>query len=178
MYAIREPSGDQSGSNSRNAVRVSRRSAVPSVRMVESSGPVRRLYLKKAIRSPRGDQAGSSADQRRLTRTAFSEFDPDWSPDGARIAYTRSWHEQPCRSDVYVVAADGGRSRKVLDRGCDDSDPSWAPNGARIVLYSNRPQGTPGWRRKSGLWTVRPDGSGARLLVQGLFAGAPDWQSR
>jgi len=115
---------------------------------------------------------------RRLTRTAFSEFDPDWSPDGARIAYTRSWHEQPCRSDVYVVAADGGRPRKVLDRGCDDSDPSWAPNGARIVLYSNRPQGTPGWRRESGLWTVRPDGSGARLLVQGLFAGAPDWQPR
>lgn len=115
---------------------------------------------------------------RRLTRTAFSEFDPDWSPDGARIAYTRSWHEQPCHSDVYVIAAQGGRPRKVLDRGCDDSDPSWAPNGARIVLYSNRPPGTPGRRSKSGLWTVRPDGSGARLLVPGLFKGGPDWQPR
>jgi len=79
---------------------------------------------------------------------------------------------------VYVIAADGGWPRKVLDRGCDDSDPSWAPNGARIVLYSNQKQGTPGWRRQSGLWTVRPDGSGVRLLLQGLFAGDPDWQPR
>ena len=114
----------------------------------------------------------------RLTRSAFSEFDPAWSPGGSRIAYTRSWQEQPCRSDVFVIAARGGTARKVLDRGCDDSGPSWAPDGSRIVLYSNQKQGTPGWRRHSGLWTVRPDGTDARQLLQGIFAGDPDWQAR
>jgi TolB protein len=115
----------------------------------------------------------------RLTRsTSFTELDPAWSPTGSRIAYTRSRGEMPCGSDVFIVAARGGRPTKVVDRGCDDSEPAWAPNGMRIVLYSNRRPGTPGWRRHSGLWTVRPDGSGLRMLRQGLFAGSPDWQPR
>lgn len=114
----------------------------------------------------------------RLTRSTFTELDPAWSPSGRRIAYTRSRDERPCGADVFSVAARGGRPMKVVDRGCDDGDPAWAPNGRRIVLVSNQRQGTPGWRRHSGLWTVRPDGSGLRMLRQGLFVGSPDWQSR
>jgi TolB protein len=115
---------------------------------------------------------------RRLTRSTSTELDPAWSPTGSRIAYTRSRDETPCGSDVFVVGARGGRPTKVIDRGCDDDQPAWAPDGTRLVLYSNQRPGTPGWRHHSGLWTVRPDGSGLRMVVQGLFAGSPDWQPR
>jgi TolB protein len=115
---------------------------------------------------------------RRLTRSTLTELDPAWSPTGSLIAYTRSRDEMPCGSDVFVVGARGGTPTKLVDRGCDDDQPAWAPDGTRLVLYSNQRPGTAGWRRHSGLWTVRADGSGLRMVVQGLFAGSPDWQPR
>src|SRR6478735_3800874 len=102
----------------------------------DAARETRQLFVYR-LRTGTVSRLTSPGRLHRLTRSAFSEFDPAWSPDGTRIAYTRSWQEQPCRSDVFVIAAGGGTARKVLDRGCDDAEPSWAPDGTRIVLSSN-----------------------------------------
>jgi TolB protein len=60
---------------------------------------------------------------------------PDWSPDGKRLAFERC-DDVSCKS--FTVPADGGRPRKVparckLEPICDVGSPSWMPDG-RIVV--------------------------------------------
>jgi Tol biopolymer transport system component len=65
----------------------------------------------------------------------YADNQPDWSPDGDRIAFERC-NDLSC--EAFTVAADGGRPRKVparckLEPICDVGSPSWLPDG-RIVV--------------------------------------------
>jgi len=53
----------------------------------------------------------------RLTKTAATEGDPVWSPDGGRIAFSRE-------GDIYTMRADGTDVRRLTDSG-HDSWPAW-----------------------------------------------------
>jgi Tol biopolymer transport system component len=56
--------------------------------------------------------------------------DPEWSPDGRRLAFAG-------RGGIWVARADGSGRRRVTRaprRGLDD-EPSWAPDGRRIVFH-------------------------------------------
>lgn len=50
---------------------------------------------------------------------------PDYSPDGARVAYTDGW-------SLYTVDAGGGDRRWVIDGASVPSHPRWAPSGREI----------------------------------------------
>jgi Tol biopolymer transport system component len=56
--------------------------------------------------------------------------EPDWSPDGKWIAFTRQAYE----FDICVVPADGSIAPVVLVRG---EDPSWSPN-SRTLVFTRR----------------------------------------
>src|SRR5215216_4052964 len=61
---------------------------------------------------------------------------PDWSPDGKRIAFERCASEKPC--SVWTVSADGAQLSKVPVHCtrrpiCDASGPAWLPDGRLIV---------------------------------------------
>lgn len=81
-----------------------------------------------------------------LTVADFLEFeqvsDPQISPDGSRILYTRRWidrMEDRWRSDIWIMHDDGSRDR-FLSRG---SSPRWSPDGTRFVfLDDGEPAGT------------------------------------
>ena len=60
--------------------------------------------------------------------------EPDWSPDGKWIAFTRQAYE----FDICVVPADGSIPPTVLVRG---EDPSWSPN-SRTLVFTRRSGGT------------------------------------
>ena len=68
--------------------------------------------------------------------------DPQLSPDGSQILYTRTWVnrlEDKWESALWIMHADGSRNR-FLTRG---SNARWAPDGSRIVyLADGDPKGT------------------------------------
>ena len=61
---------------------------------------------------------------RRLTFDTVYQADPDWSPDGERIAYEGD-------EGVYVMDADGDNPRLVAR---SVTGPRWSPDGGRLVV--------------------------------------------
>src|SRR5438128_7539433 len=68
--------------------------------------------------------------------------DPQLSPDGAQVIYTRRWVnkiEDKWESALWIMNADGSRNR-FLRKG---SDARWSPDGSRILyLADGEPKGT------------------------------------
>ncbi len=91
-----------------------------------------------------------------------------WSPDGTRIAFASDWDGQ---WDVWVMGADGTNQMRLTDDPASDDQPSWSPDEKLIVFWHFGGSGG------AGLWTVRPDGTEARLLAGGPLhdpAWSPD----
>jgi Tol biopolymer transport system component len=79
---------------------------------------------------------------RRLTVTAGSNLQPDWSPRGDEIAFV-STHAP---SGIYVMHSDGSNS--ALATAGLVSHPAWSPDASRIAFV-----------RDYDIWTMRPNGS-------------------
>ena len=103
---------------------------------------------------------------RRLTRDPASDVFPVWSPDGRKIAFTRSHAPTegrgPPESDVYVINVDGSGERNLTGDGVSGG-PVWSPDGQKIAFTSGRDA--------SGLWggsiyVMNADGSGQRRLAR------------
>jgi TolB protein len=105
---------------------------------------------------------------------------PDWSPDGSHVVLV-GWGQNA--TDLFVLDADGSGLRQLTrsqQRRLADSDwvfsPRWSPDGELIAYLSDRSAFYP------MLWTMRPDGSNPRALVQprgaldavDTFAWSPD----
>ena len=60
---------------------------------------------------------------------------PSWSPDGARIVFSR-WDGD--NLDVYIVNADGTNLRRVTSHPALDQYPVWSPDGQMITFSSYR----------------------------------------
>lgn len=74
----------------------------------------------------------------RLTGDYDDLGQPDWSPDGARIAFqsyrTGNFH-------IWSIAAGGGPLVQHTDGTCDDREPRWSPDGKTIAFASDRSEG-------------------------------------
>jgi tricorn protease len=77
----------------------------------------------------------NGGDARRLTSTPEMETDPAFSPDGTRIAFSRT---SGGNTDVCVVPAIGGEPKRLTFHPSTDRVKGWTPDGARIVFASDR----------------------------------------
>jgi Tol biopolymer transport system component len=73
---------------------------------------------------------------RRLTSaTGFvAEYDPRWSPDGTRIAYSRTGDPPIGNTEIYVANADGSQATRITSYWTRDVDPAWSPEGRSIAF--------------------------------------------
>jgi Tol biopolymer transport system component len=84
-----------------------------------------------------------------------------WSPDGTRIAYSRTAN-YGAHAGVFEVAADGTTATPVT-LAADGYHPSWAPDGGKLVYSAYSEQ----------IYTVNADGSGTVPL--GTKGQEPTW---
>lgn len=91
---------------------------------------------------------------RQLTPAALTTRQPDWSPDGNRIAVS-SQFGTPRNEEIWVVDVDRNELRQLTDY-----HPSWSPQGDAIVFERDAPDFS-----SSAVYIVKHDGPGCRKLV-------------
>jgi dipeptidyl aminopeptidase/acylaminoacyl peptidase len=70
-----------------------------------------------------------------------SVSNPEISPDGKLIVFTRSWVDKvkdERASNIWIVDVDGARTRELTTGNWRDSQPVWSPDGKRIAFLSDR----------------------------------------
>jgi Tol biopolymer transport system component len=85
------------------------------------------------------------------------EFDPEFSPDGSRVAYVSTRTGAP---EIFTTGARGGDPVQVTRLGGPQvASPRWSPDG-RMLLFTARPEG------QADLYTVPASGGTIRRLTR------------
>ena len=104
------------------------------------------IMIVACLWAPAAVRAQETAADTLLTVNHYLDWeqvsDPQLSPDGSQILYTRTWVnrlEDKWESALWIMSADGTRNR-FLTKG---SNARWAPDGSRIAYFADGdPKGT------------------------------------
>src|SRR5215218_3526005 len=109
------------------------------------------------------DTDPATNDAINLTQTDESESGPDWSPDGAKIAFAgvrnSGW-------EILTTDPDGQNETILTGDGFDGNDeaPDWSPDGTKVVFMRQSQVG--GCCEPWEIWAVNRDGSGDTNLTK------------
>lgn len=101
--------------------------------------------------------AGNGPPRNLLARN--HETSPVWSPDGRKIAYSRTSDDGI--ATIHVMDADGGGVRQLTRTPHNDRNPSWSPDGKRIAFTRSDSQNS------SHIYVMDADGGAQRQLTSG-----------
>ncbi|HEU4771647.1 MAG TPA: hypothetical protein VFS68_05770, partial [Candidatus Udaeobacter sp.] len=101
-----------------------------------------------------------------LTDDPADDLDPDWSPDGSKLAFASN---RAGMRHIYVMNADGSSPIQITSAKADDSEPAWSRDGKRIAFVratDSNPE----------IYVVNADGSNeARLTSDPGIDMSPNW---
>ena len=115
-------------------------------------------------------------NQIRLTNHPEVDYQPSWSPDGARIAFVSN--RNGGNEQIYVMDSNG-KNVKLLTNGILGSYPAWSPDGQTIVYsgYEHEEWVDDDEEANVKIFLIAPDGSNRRKLAGDIPSsdGEPAW---
>jgi dipeptidyl aminopeptidase/acylaminoacyl peptidase len=90
---------------------------------------------------------------------------PDWAPDGGRVAFS-------ARGRIFSITAGGRGLRRLSENLPGHDSPAWSPDG-RYIAFS---RGEFTFTEGDGLYLMRSDGRGARRIAEARFTRSSDGQ--
>jgi Tol biopolymer transport system component len=149
-----------------------------SIGLVSGASPARAAFpgvngkiAFSAHRDGNGEIYVMNADgsgQTNLTNNAATDWEPVWSPDGQKIAFSRvvaEIHDQ----EIYVMNGDGSGQTRLTNNEVPDDYPAWSPDGQKLAFMSARDGNL-------NVYVMNGDGSGqARVTSNAATEAQPAW---
>jgi Tol biopolymer transport system component len=125
--------------------------------------------------------ADDGGNLRRLTpRRGPDELNPNWSPDGTKIAFEVNRLFDVRQSDIWQMSDDGSGKRRLTRTEFYETNPVFSPDGMRIAFTGDRDNRNLSKRRLARgfeLYTMAADGSDVIRVTDNRRADLfPDWQ--
>jgi Tol biopolymer transport system component len=161
-------------------LQVTRPSYTRRKRDFDSSAPRRALGIVKPVLSPDASQVAFAAlgdiylmpvggKPVNLTRDAFLDTEPAWSPDGTQLAYSSDKGGKLLQ--LYVRDVRSGRERQLTTLDTQPMGAAWSPDGKRIAFLDVDGM----WRRASVAVVDVATGKVTKIHDSLFGPGAPAW---